>query len=291
MTPRSPWRNASIKTCFGEDLPPLLRHHRYRDQPVHRRFWPISNSLETNKPQGGLWAAPALLPEGKWRPIPRRSSWTQWCETEMPEWINGRWQTQLFPRRDAVFAVIGSAADAVALYEAFPHDDHPLREYLMSKGLGGLTLYKKMIDWSRLMSRHIAGVYLTEQGQWETHLPDKDVVPSLYGWDCASVWFTHGDAYTVGRTRMSPPIPADPYGYGDGGDVDLGEAAAELIGRNAALVAALEAYHSRDVPALGAALAELRRQLEEKPDATLAAQVETLQDALEFLKEMKEGGE
>ncbi|MFE2934895.1 hypothetical protein [Streptomyces sp. NPDC059278] len=214
MTPRSPWRDSSMNICFGEDLPPILRHHVHpKSHGVTRKWRPVTNRHGINKPSGGLWAAPALLPEGKWRPIPRRSAWTEWCAGEMPHWINGRYQTQLFPRRDAVFAVIDSARDARALYDAFPNENDPVAALLREEGMK-LTLHGMMIDWAGVLDRQIAGIWLTERGMYETHMPDEDIVPSLYGWDAATVWFSHRDAFTPGKTWRSPQINPDPYDMG-----------------------------------------------------------------------------
>jgi len=221
MAPRSPWRDAKLNCCFGEDLPRILRHHEHRRSWGLTKKWrPIANSY-ANKPQGGLWAAPVIEPPGKWRPIPRESAWTKWCRWEMPHWINGHWQTQLYPQRDAVFAVIDCAQDAVALYEAFPNDDHPVTAALRGAGAPS-HMFGKMIDWRRLLDQHISGVWLTDRGQIETHLPDEDVVPSLYGWDAATVWFSR-PAFRVGKTWPCPRIDPDPYDDGwqeDGSHVE-----------------------------------------------------------------------
>lgn len=209
MATRSPWRDLKISIRFGSELPPLLRHDLYPTTLARLKWRPITLRSEVNKPAGGLWTAPAILPEGKWRPIPRRSTWTEWCELEdMQTFINYSWQTQVFPDPTALFAVIDTAADAAALYEAFPSDDNPIAALMKEHGMTG-GLYSKMIDWQRLLSTGIAGVYLTDRGQGETRLPDTDVVPSLYGWDMATVWFGRR-AFRVGKTRVSPRLPVEP---------------------------------------------------------------------------------
>lgn len=208
MTPRSPWRDLKIPIRFGSELPVLLRHDPAPRTLARMKWRPIVNDHAVNKPRGGLWTAPALLPPGKWRPIPRRSTWTEWCEMEdMQTYINYGWQTQIFPEPGAPFAVIDSAADAVALYEAFPYDDNPVAQLLKANGMRG-TILGKMIDWQGLLSTGVAGVYLTDRGQMETRLPDSDLVPSLYGWDLATVWFGR-KAFRVGETWRSPRIPVD----------------------------------------------------------------------------------
>lgn len=209
MATRSPWRALTdVPIMFGSELPVLLRHDPAPRTLARMKWRQITNHPGDNKPHGGLWTAPAILPPGKWRPIPRRSTWTEWCESEMPQAINHGWQTQIHPDPTAPFAVIRSGADAIALYEAFPYDDNPIHQLLKAAGLRG-TIHARMIDWARLLSTGIAGVYLTERGMWETRLPDPDTgVPSLYTWDLATVWFGR-KAYRVGKTRPSPRIPVD----------------------------------------------------------------------------------
>lgn len=212
MATRSPWAHLPIPIMFGRELPVLLRHDLYPKTLARLPWRPVTNDHAINKPRGGLWTAPALLPKGKWRPIPRRSTWSEWCESEMPYMINHGWQTQLFPEPDAPFAVIDTAADAVALYDAFPFDENPVAQLLAEHGVTG-HIHEKMIDWQRLLSTGVAGVYLTDRGQIETRLPDTSIVPSLYGWDVATVWFGRR-AFRVGQTWKCPPIPADPYDMG-----------------------------------------------------------------------------
>lgn len=214
MAPRSAWRSLNISIRFGAELPPLLRHDLYPVSLARLRRWnPIHQHGAMNKPTGGLWTAPAILPKGKWRPIPRRSTWTEWCESESPNLINHGWQTRIFPDRGAPFAVIDTAADAVALYDAFPYEDNPVHDLYRKAGLEPPRSVGKIIDWQRLLNTGVAGVYLTDRGQAETRLPDETLVPSLYGWDVATVWFGRR-AFTVGETRKTPPIPVDPYGLG-----------------------------------------------------------------------------
>ncbi len=212
MAYRSPWADSRLNVCLGADLPPLLHHHRRRVPDHEVRSWrPVVNHLGTNRPLGGLWSAPWLKPSGVWRPIPRESTWSQWCAYEFPEAINVRapYITQVHPQPAASFAVIDSAADARALYDVFPAQSP--RE-LIAQLLGNEPpeADKEMrIDWSGLLNRHLAGVYLTDRGQHETRMPDDPgQVPSLWGWDVATVWFSQADAFTLGRTWRAPHLPS-----------------------------------------------------------------------------------
>jgi hypothetical protein len=210
MATRSPWRDLKIPIRFGSELPVLLRHDPAPRTLARQPWRPITNHPGDNKPHGGLWTAPAILPPGKWRPIPRRSEWTDWCETEgEPSWVNYGWQTQIHPDPTAPFAVISCAADAVALYEAFPWDDNPLAQLLKAAGVHG-GIMDLLIDWAALLNSGVAGVYLTHWGMIETRLPDRDSgIPSLYTWDLPTVWFGR-KAFRVGKTWPSPRIPVDP---------------------------------------------------------------------------------
>jgi hypothetical protein len=209
MATRSPWRDLRIPIRFGSELPVLLRHDPAPHTMARKKWRPITNHPGDSKPSGGLWTSPAVLPEGKWRPVPRRSAWTEWCEQEgMQTFVNYAWQTQIFPAPAAPFAVVDRAEDAVALYAAFPQDDHPLSRLLETCGLR-TGIMSRMIDWKAMLSTGIAGVYLTHQGMVQTRLPDPDSgVPSLYTWDMATVWFGR-PAFRVGKTWPSPRLPVE----------------------------------------------------------------------------------
>lgn len=212
MATRSPWTDARIKTCFGEDLPPILRHHQHpRSYGLTKKWRHVVGTDPGNKPLGGLFTAPVYGPAGKWRPIPRRSTWTDWCESEAPEWINGRYQTQLFPERDAVLAVIDSAADARALYDAFPDAESPMalmmRELQQEMGRELIAMNDRFINWAGVLTRSIAGVYVTERGFRECRWPEAGQI-SLHLWDAATVWWAR-PAYRIGKTWKSPRVGYD----------------------------------------------------------------------------------
>lgn len=204
-----------LHLCAGADIPPLLRHHQHpRSYALTKPWRPITNRDIGNKPQGGASASPALLPEGKWRPIPRRSAWTQWCEYNgYAHWIDGRWQTQLFPDPHATFVVIDSAADARALYEEFPYDDNPLA--LLFDAVRPTdpdmqflpAALSSLIHWPTALGGDISGVWLTERGQSLTRHPGRGI-PCLDGWDVATVWFSR-PAFRVGATWPSPRTEPD----------------------------------------------------------------------------------
>jgi len=254
MAPRSPWRALPIPIMFGSELPVLLRHDPAPRSLARMKWRPIVNHPGDNKPHGGLWTAPAILPPGKWRPVPRRSTWTEWCEMEdMQSWINYGWQTQIHPDPTAPFAVIRCAADAVALYEAFPYDDNPVTQLLRAGGITG-GIMDLMINWQALLSTGIAGVYLTDRGMRETRLPEQGI-PSLYTWDLATVWFGR-KAFRVGKTWRSPRLAVEP-------DEDLPPR--ELMKRNRArlreMAAELQGEESTEAAVALDTVEELFREL------------------------------
>lgn len=204
---------AHYRTVFGAELPRLL-HHQFFDygKPPGTFHQAIGMRPWVNKPEGGFWAHPVTgLPAGKWRPIPRRSAWTDWCEVEMPEWINFHTQTEVFPQPDALFALIDSREDAARLQEVFDASDHPVHAIhadQFAKTLGGTGTRLPggpQIDFSRLAERNLSGVYLTEKGERETRFP-----LSLYGWDMTTVWFCE-PAYRLGTTWRSEFVGEPPY--------------------------------------------------------------------------------
>ncbi len=207
-----------ITVCTGSDLPPLLHHHEEPTPPHTTHPWqPPLNSMVYNKPEGGLWASPVTgqRDDDEGHPIPVRSAWSDWCDRVMPEQVEGDYRTEVFAAPRAVFAVIDSAADAIALHEAFPAVN-PVRrameelardsgQPLSASDMAGDLYNAPYIDWAQLASSYLSGVYLTATGQRATHLPrQRAVVPSLNGWDMATVWFSHPEAIRLGPTRPAP---------------------------------------------------------------------------------------
>jgi hypothetical protein len=210
MTPRHPQRD--IPTVKGRDLPPLARHHYHRRRPLPREVAPPGNDHAMNKPSGGLWAAPVVEQPGRWRPVLRQTTWSaDYLDVVHPDRRALGYHTRLHPTPDAEFVIIDSAADAVAVHAAFPDNDNAVSQLL---ALGGMpdTILGCRIDWAALAASGIAGVYLTRHGQRTTRYPeDRRRVPSLNGWDVASVWFARPE-FRRGSTWPVRPIPVDDDG-------------------------------------------------------------------------------
>lgn len=167
---------------------PLLVHHGFHSRPHFGRLRPVGNHPHLNKPAGGLLAYPAIDPPGSWRPWPHDTAWSRWCHKEdCHDWLDGYAQAKLHPHRQAVLAVIDSAADARALSEAAVRSDSTAHLAALTGVCS--TLYHGLIDWPRLRDWGLSGVYLTPRGLSETRRPQPGGGPLLYGWDMPTVWF------------------------------------------------------------------------------------------------------
>lgn len=78
---------------------------------------------------------------------------------------------------------IDSIADLTTVVDAFP----------ATLGFPGASRYP---DWLALAAAGWDAVYLTDKGQWATHMSHP---LDLYGWDCASVLWLR-PSFVVGRT-------------------------------------------------------------------------------------------
>lgn len=184
----------SLATITAVSLPPQVYAHTADHDPAltadPARFRPVQG-IGTGwvKPMGGtgLWTSPvtARTDDG----APTDSAWLEWCRSEMDADTSGQYLTEVIPVRDARLLLIDGQEHLISIIGAYPHID--------SQWIGRGRLYP---DWAALAAAGWDGVYLTDRGQWATHLPRSG--PDLYSWDMESMlWLRH--AYTVGRTVRS----------------------------------------------------------------------------------------
>ena len=100
----------------------------------------VNSSRMASKPDGGLWTATARkVREGVYS-----SPWSEWVQTDMPEWFNEQ-GILIEPKSDNVFH-IETDEDADQLAEMFPKEegDSKLSRYGFSSG--------PSIDWKKALS-------------------------------------------------------------------------------------------------------------------------------------------
>lgn len=185
--------SANLPTIAAADLPPLAYAHPAAHDIAltasPSSFRPVIGSGWV-KPNGGsgLWTAP--ITRYTEAGLPADSVWLEWARLEM-DFDGPSELTEIFPTAEARVLLIDSQADLVAIVDAYP----------AGRAFDDL----RYPDWPRLAADGWDAVYLTDEGQWATRLPDSG--PDLYGWDMASVlWLRH--AYTVGRTATAMTVKA-----------------------------------------------------------------------------------
>jgi hypothetical protein len=100
------------------------------------------------------------------------SSWLEWCEIEMPEWVKP-YNFVLTVDPSAKVYVINSLEDLEQLVAMYPYG-------------GFMSQYLTYIDWAAMANEGWDGIQVTEAGQWATRYSN----PGLNGWDCESTaWF------------------------------------------------------------------------------------------------------
>lgn len=116
-----------------------------------------------NKPDGGLWASREDL-----------DSWRKWCESEgFREGKLNTW-TKFELKDDANILIIDSIKDLRKIQNKFPLPN---------------PYHEKLIDFKKIESSGYDGVYLTEVGNLQCHLPmDSEFFGiNLYAWDVESL--------------------------------------------------------------------------------------------------------
>ena len=173
-------------------------------EPNRETFNPIENydpenGGMANKGRGGLWTSTLYEHEETGEPW---SDWCRWCAGE--RWgatdKNGTSKAwALRPHENVQVAVIDTVEDA-----------HRWRQagILRLMELGGQIFHGMWeIDFEALAEAGIDGLRLTEEGQWRTRIPEREV-PSLYGWDSESTcWFRWAFTETrdLGRIELYNP--------------------------------------------------------------------------------------
>jgi hypothetical protein len=132
-------------------------------------FNPIQNRDDLLlKPAGGLWICP-YTPNDEYI-----SPWHEWCTNE--NFRQDREGTIIALSEELRVYVIDSQRDLIAFIDE-------VGEAKKMKGLEHFKLWK-CPDYEEAAKEYDL-IYLTERGQWATHLPLINPEYTLYGWDCA----------------------------------------------------------------------------------------------------------
>jgi len=157
----------------------------YTKVPKSDHMVPISNIEGFAKPNGGLWTTPkgAL-------------TWEEWCVDNMyaPAETKKGWHWDISP--DAHLLIIDTLLDLQKAVAKFG---------IPTSLVGPVLDYKKLANLKG--EEKLDGIWLTDNGQWETRLPKRAGDPNLYGWDLDTIlWFNM--KHLLNQREYQTPAPA-----------------------------------------------------------------------------------
>lgn len=157
--------NAKIKSLLigGVMRCPLLKHYGASTY-LPEKVLPLKNYSWIKPEKGGLWTSPI---DSKW-------GWKDWNEGELFRKCNEQNSFTIELNKDAKIFIINSLED--------------LKKAPLINGFS-----KKVIDFEYIAKKYDA-IWLTEKGQYETHLNYK---LDLYGWDCETVLIINPNCCTA----------------------------------------------------------------------------------------------
>ena len=135
---------------------------------IHEKFFkPVRNQIGINKPLGGLWSSPLIEDiEGN-----MTSAWREWSSENMA--LNYRIATVFALKESANIFIIDSQDDLIRLFREVGELSSPF------------TMFK-YLNYEKAAEKY-DGIYLTQEGQWSTHLPMHNTEYNLYGYDVESL--------------------------------------------------------------------------------------------------------
>ena len=179
----------NLRTITGAELSPLAFAHPTPFDPS--KVNPVVNREAHVKPSGGIWLSPHLGPAA--------SEWTYWLDSEQgPSTLYGAQQLsvqKVVLDPEAELLLIDGRDDFEAILEHYTaangRDFSDIPENLVS------YLKAPIIDFEAV-SESYAGIYLTDNGQWETRYgrDGRSLLdgPNLYGWDLESALVFSSDS-------------------------------------------------------------------------------------------------
>ena len=142
-------------------------------------FKPVKNGINPNKPIGGIWASPYSTNNEY------VSEWHKWCSSEMEEWLSND-AIILKLKNDAKIYTINTQDDLIELISIV---GEPHTKFLKFQCIPDFENAAKLFDV----------LYLTEDGQYNTRMPDIKMEYNLYGWDCESIMILNFDCISEWR--------------------------------------------------------------------------------------------
>lgn len=162
-----PASQGSNRSPVDPDFPVQIRHG---DRPVRSKMTPAENrEMPWYKPYGGMWTSSLTTNR------PHATDWLRWCCAES-------WGT-----RYELWQIVGEPGSRVAVVDSMDDLEKLLKGYGLLRD-ERFDSHFAAIDFEAMRADGFAGLRLTEDGMWTTHLPPRG--PSMYGWDAEStVWF------------------------------------------------------------------------------------------------------
>ena len=129
---------------------------KFEEITDHPELWYL------NKPKGGLWCSPV---DSNW-------GWKDWCKAE--DFCTGKLKTwtKFKLKPGTKILIIDSIDDLVEVVEKY------------NKTVPTLSGIEKVLCFKKIKEDGYRGIYLTEKGNDECHLPWNPYVPNLNTWDC-----------------------------------------------------------------------------------------------------------
>lgn len=132
------------------------------------KFTPVSNyNHHVNKPQGGLWGSPVTDDYDN-----IISTWHEWCVGNHFTQGLSNYYIEYNIKNDSKLYIIDNQDDFINLIESYDKvkSDLPINMFI----------YPNFEE----ISKDYDGIYLTQKGQFDTHMPFENISYNLYGWDC-----------------------------------------------------------------------------------------------------------
>jgi hypothetical protein len=129
------------------------------------------------KPTGGLWSS-TYTPNNKYI-----SGWHEFCSIEFETGIaNSPYKIIFDISKNARIYTINSQEDLISLIDNYGYYLDQATKVLEELGTKPTYL---CLDFENL-AKHFDVIHLTEEGQWRTRMPLKNMAYNLYGWDVES---------------------------------------------------------------------------------------------------------
>jgi hypothetical protein len=138
---------------------------------------PLGEIRTTEQKFDGEYRSCFDKPKGLWVSVDGEDDWQQWCNSEMPDWMEGvqRYRVQLTEKHGLLILTSGAALQDFTLRYGREREDRFRDTY---------------IDWPTVASEY-SGLIIAPY-QWSCRM--SEFTRWYYGWDCASGCIWNADA-------------------------------------------------------------------------------------------------